>query len=90
MAPVGVDEQVVTFAGPIDELDLQRLDAPEIRAAIEALLRGATGVGLKVRFRRLEGVAAEASGGGESSQPLADLASSLFGASVILDDPDSR
>jgi hypothetical protein len=90
VGPIDLEGEVLTLGGPIDELDLQRLDDAQNRAAVEFLLKEGTGLDLKVRFRRSE------SGIGASSvksdvipdgMSLADLGSSLFGGDLILDEP---
>lgn len=86
--PVALDEYLVTFAGPIDQLDLQRLEAPESRSAVEILLREATGLPLRVRFRQAEPVSPvdEPAPVLAPGVPLSELGSALFGGRLISDD----
>lgn len=97
VAPVALEDGLVTLAGPLDQLDLQRLDVADSRAVIEALLQETTGLALKVRFRQADvaslkpeqpdepAFTAEAKSPDRPSRTrsLADLGSTLFGGSLI-------
>ncbi|MBI4213732.1 MAG: DNA polymerase III subunit gamma/tau [Chloroflexi bacterium] len=56
--PTALDQQLVTLAGPLDPLDVQRLDNQELRSAIEGALQEIFGVHLRIRFRQSDAATA--------------------------------
>lgn len=83
--PVALQENVVTLGGELDLLDLQKLEAPECRASIEAAFAAAFRVPLKIRFAATEGTAAggETQVRDEGPSALAELGTSLFGGTLL-------
>jgi hypothetical protein len=79
LAPVALDKDLITVEGPLALLDLQRLSAPECRAALEVLLLEEFQVALRVRFQQQERAAAGAGA-------LAELGAALFGGQVTAEE----
>ncbi len=93
--PAGLAEGVIMLEGPLDQLDLQRLET-QYRSGVESLLTQELGLPLRVRFRTSEGdlaiTTADVAGSdaapddvtpdGESG-PLAEVAAKLFGGHLV-------
>jgi hypothetical protein len=78
--PTALEGEVVTLEGPLDQLDLQRLDS-QYRSSIEGLLQQELALPLRVRFRGREG-APEVSPE-DDAVSIADYAAALFGGQIV-------
>jgi len=87
LTPVGLDAGVVTLQGPLDRLELQRVDGSDARRAVEAALEAELQSPLKVRFRGQEAGSGDQGGpqdeGGIRAPTIAELGVSLFGGHLV-------
>jgi hypothetical protein len=80
VVPEAYDGGVVMLAGPLDQLDLQRLEG-QYRSAVESSLTRELGVPMRVRFRAGESGEEATTDGGE--MPIPEFARSLFGGELV-------
>ena len=80
VVPEAYDGGVLMLAGPVDQLDLQRLEG-QYRPALEASLTRELGLPIRVRFRA--GEVGDESPVGEDELPISEFARSLFGGELV-------